>query len=102
MTEESANIVTEFIDFMQQYDDDFTHWYVGVASDVNRKLYSEHRVKQFFDKSVWRESVPAPVAREVEEYFVAKLGSVGSRSNPAGEINSVYAYRISLFTVQQV
>ena len=71
--------------------------YVGIADDVEKRLFTDHRVEK--DGGIWiyRQANSSDCAREVEKYFLEQ-GTKGGPGGGSDETNYVYAYKIEPYT----
>lgn len=76
----------------------YSKWYVGIASDVRQRLFSDHNVDEKNGQWAWAECENADTARDVEHYFVNTLGTQGGPGGGDRTTKYVYAYRISSST----
>lgn len=76
-------------------------WYVGVASDPQRRLFRNHRVNKRDGAWIYGEAETDSAARKVEQSLLERGCQGGSvAENPAAR--SVYAYRITLYTQEDL
>lgn len=76
-----------------------TNWYVGIARNIEDRLFSGHRVNRATGKWIYRQAINAAHARSAE----AMLLQHGHDGGPRGGDDStlyVYAYRKELGTVR--
>lgn len=76
-------------------------WYVGVASDPQRRLFRDHRVNKRDGAWIYGEAETESAAREVEHGLLER----GCQGGPVAEnsaARSVYAYRITLYTQEDL
>ncbi len=67
-------------------------WYVGIASDVRQRLFTDHSVSEANGSWIYRQATSSDHARNVE----AALFKLGFDGGPGGGDNTtdyVYAYR---------
>ena len=71
--------------------------YVGIADDVEKRLFTDHRVEK--DGGIWiyRQANSSDCAREVEKYLLDR-GAQGGPGGGSDETNYVYAYKIEPYT----
>ena len=71
--------------------------YVGIADDVEKRLFTDHRVEK--DGGIWiyRQANSSDCAREVEKYWLDQ-GAQGGPGGGSDETNYVYAYKIEPYT----
>ncbi len=86
-------IKDEIIGHIRSRGGDLSDWYVGIASDVQDRLFSDHRVNKENDKWVYRKAASATVARRIERYFIDTVGTDGGPGGGGETSCFVYAYR---------
>ena len=71
--------------------------YVGIADDVEKRLFTDHRVEK--DGGIWiyRQANSSDCAREVEKDLLDQ-GAQGGPGGGSDETNYVYAYKIEPYT----
>ena len=72
-----------------------SRWYVGIASDIKQRLFSDHNVGT--QNWIWREAFSADDARAIEKYF-HQLGCQGGPGGGDESTRFVYAYLITATT----
>lgn len=76
----------------------YRSWYVGIADNPQRRLFTEHNVKKEVGPWIHRKCYSDTSAREVEQALIKNLKTQGG---PGGEDDStvfVYAYGIKNYT----
>lgn len=68
-----------------------SQWYVGIASDVSERLFSDHNVSKSDGPWVYEHADTAAIARSVEKYFLDHGFSGGTGGGDDSTI-TVYAY----------
>lgn len=85
-------------DYIARSGGGYASWYVGIAADVKRRLFSDHNVSEKFGQWAWAECETSDAAREVEQHFVDILGTKGGPGGGDRESKFVYAYKITSTT----
>jgi len=73
------------------------NWYVGIASDVNQRLFRDHNVPRDNHWYIYRKAVNDQDAREIEKYFLDQ-GCKGGSGGGDDSCSFVYAYLITAIT----
>jgi hypothetical protein len=95
MKKSKNEAIEEINDCIKQNAGKYEEWYVGITTDPSRRL-GEHCVNDL-DTEIPSHRVAVEdekTAREVENHF-HELGCAGSGGGGAGEIWSVYCYRMT-------
>ena len=79
----------------QQYYSDF---YIGITNDVERRLFTEHKVDRDNGWWIYGPANNSTIAREVEQYYQAK-GMRGFSGGGVSDSNIVYCYVVTDRTV---
>lgn len=74
-------------------------WYVGITSDPERRLFTEHRVNRNDGPWIYGPTSSEAEARQVEQYFLTRGYHGGTGGGDQSAIY-VYAYRIAWYTVE--
>lgn len=74
-------------------------WYVGIASDVRRRLFVDHQVPEKEHWYIFREAFSAQDARAIEKAFL-EWGCDGGPGGGDQSTTWVYAYKKASFTRQ--
>jgi hypothetical protein len=89
---------------IKKYIDDgggrYREWYVGIAADARKRLFTDHGVREKGDMWIFRTFASADDARKVEDYFVNTLGTDGGPGGGDDDSKSVYAYHKEAHTTQ--
>jgi hypothetical protein len=85
-------------DHIQNRGGAYSSWYVGIASDVKQRLFTDHNVDEKNGQWAWAECENADAARDVEDYFVNTLGTKGGPGGGDSTTKFVYAYKITSST----
>ncbi len=75
------------------------NWYVGIASDIQNRLFSDHNVHPTNHFWIYRQAVNAEHARSAEAMLL-NLGYDGGRSGGDHTTMHVYAFRKDPQTVR--
>ena len=73
-------------------DGSYSNWYIGISNDAERRLFEEHKVSKENGKWIYRTANSDYIARDVEQYFIAKDCDGGSGGGDEGS-DMVYAYK---------
>jgi hypothetical protein len=92
-------ILPQIVDIMKHRfkDTPYGECYVGVTSDINRRLFREHKVSRRGDTWIAVLAASPRVAREVTEFFL-DAGMDGDLGSGDETTTIVYAYRKNCFT----
>jgi hypothetical protein len=67
----------------------YSDFYVGITNDIDKRLFSEHKVDKQSGCWVYRQATSSEVARQAEAQLIAK-GMKGGGGG--GDYTSVYVY----------
>jgi hypothetical protein len=91
MVSSDINTAVEIKNFIDQPGGDYYEWYVGLAENPKEKLVA-HGVNLDLDRYIFQTATSIEDARNIEKYFVCRLGAEGSTYPYTGEkALSVYA-----------
>jgi len=76
----------------------YREWYVGITSDPDQRLFTDHRVNRKGDAWIYKEADSTSVARSVESYFVNICGTDGGTGGGGSDAKFVYAYKKATHT----
>ena len=93
MAKLKETIKSEIKHFIKEYGGSYSGWYVGVATYPRKRLFTEHNVDEKNGCWIYREATSSNAAREVEEYFVERLGTDGGTGGGDESTKYVYAYK---------
>lgn len=93
-------VVAEIEAHIRQCGGTFRQWYVGIAANARNRLFSDHRVRETNDAWIYREAGTHQTARQIEDYFVNRLGTRGGTGGGSAASRLVYAYKIAPHTVE--
>lgn len=85
-----AQIIQDINDYVGN--DSHSNWYVGIATDVRKRLFEEHNVNEKYDRWVYRPADNESIARDTEKELLDNHsydGSTGGGDHPT----YVYAYK---------
>ena len=72
----------------------FPHdWYVGISQNPERRLPVNHKVDMEKDKWIYIPTNSDQEAREIEDYFVKRIGTDGGPGGGDDGAKMVYAYK---------
>lgn len=75
----------------------YSDFYIGITNDIERRLFSEHKVSKTSGWWIWCEGLDKSVAQEVEEYYLNK-GMKGDTGGGQDSSHYVYCYEITRYT----
>ena len=95
----SQDAYNDIINYMNSHGYAANYWYVGIASDWEQRLFSDHNVDR--NKGVWiaRQCAGDVYSRAVEQSLL-KLGCSGGQGGGENTTVFVYAYLMTLATKQ--
>ena len=97
MAKSSEIIVMDILNFIQMEGGHPGMWYVGVADDVQGRLFDEHQVHYRNDAWIYRTASTDMEAQRVVEYFL-EYGLDGGKGGRRPGSPMVYAYRKGIST----
>ena len=84
--------VISYLDgYIQMHGGIYSRWYVGVTSNVDQRLFEQHKLTKL-DLCTWKYTSSDTIARLIEKYFL----SLGCDGNPGGgdeKSTIVYVYK---------
>lgn len=75
------------------------NWYIGIASDIEQRLFGDHNVDRNSRDWIWREAFDANHARTAENLLLDQGYDGGSGGGDHATVY-VYAFRKNLGTVR--
>jgi hypothetical protein len=88
----AQQIIAHIDGYMQKFPNNKNpQWYVGIASDVRQRLFSDHRVSEQLDRWAYISADTSGIARSVETTY----HNAGCDGGPGGGDNTtivVYTY----------
>ena len=89
---EVPEIYEEIKAYITQKGEDYENWFVGVTADVERSLFSEHRVYRYDDLWIFRKCLTNRAVENIKNSLL-RLGCDGFLGGWVNSHNYVYAYR---------
>lgn len=86
------SIVRDINEYLQQHGGSYRTWYVGIASNPEDRLFSDHAVSRDDGSWIIRWADSAADAREVEASYVS-AGTDGGTGGGSADTKAVYAYK---------
>ena len=77
MAKSKQQIIRDIEAYVARCGGAYSTWYVGIASDVRRRLFTDHKVKEQGDRWIFEQCSSSTVAREIEQYFIRQKGADG-------------------------
>lgn len=68
-------------------------WYTGISQDAKERLFTDHNVDKEKDAWIFITANSNKEAREIEDYFVNKIGTDGRPGGGDKESKMIYAYK---------
>lgn len=97
----SDEIVRQILEYIRQHGGAFRDWYVGIASDVKRRLHVDHNVPAESQIPwIYRGAATDRAARTAEQTLLA-MGCDGGPGGGDQTTAVVYAYRKQWSTVER-
>ena len=93
MTKTALEIIDDMESYVQKHGGDWWQWYVGIAADVESRLFSDHNVCRDGDAWIYHVAPTSRVAREVEAYLIEEHGAQGGPGGGDDATRAVYAYQ---------
>ncbi|MDR0722743.1 MAG: hypothetical protein LBF75_08165 [Treponema sp.] len=87
-------IIEEIESYIRTYGNVFTKWYVGITSDIDQRLFSDHNVSKDEQYYIWRRAKTSDIAREIEKHFIDVHKTKGGPGGGDNKSDCVYAYKI--------
>lgn len=92
----------EVYDFIVKYinsiDTSYSKWYVGIASDPEKQLFTEHNVSKESGHWIFKDAESEDIARYVEKQIKNNYGTKGKPTVGEKGTTSVYAFLTTLST----
>src|SRR5205809_3741601 len=93
-----SEIISGIRDFIVARQGDPRSWYVGITSDLKKRLFGEHRLLEDSDDWIACHTQDSETARAVEQYFVQILGTDGAPGGGNELSVTVYAFKKNTHT----
>lgn len=100
MQQQEDVIVNDIFQYIRKSNAQFNEWYVGIAEDVQSRLFEEHGVNKEIDYWIYRECFSAEIARRVEQYFITTYQTDGGSGGGNEASLFIYAYKKEFHTKQ--
>ena len=75
----------------------WSEWYVGIASDARKRLFTDHNVSEENGQWIYRQATSEDEARDAEAQLL-ELGCKGGAGGGDENTDFVYAYKITATT----
>ena len=93
MLQTAEDIAWEIKEYIDKWGAPYSSWYVGIATDLQKRLFNDHGVNEKTDAWIYRYAVDSETARRIESYFVETLGTDGGTGGGDESSKAVYAYK---------
>ncbi len=97
--QDSSTILAEINAHIQKSGISNSGWYAGITSDVDQRLFGDHRVPRQNHWFIYRRAINSDQARAVEAAY-HKVGCKGDGGGGDRKATYVYAYAITPTTVE--
>ncbi len=91
-------IYNRIVDFIRKCGSPFSKWNVGITSDPEARLFTEHNVSKKNGSWIYEDAETADTARAVEKFIIEEHGTQGGTGGGDELSTYVYAYRITNYT----
>ena len=100
-TSNADRFINEIDDYVSQHGGRVAAygWYVGVTDDPEPRLFGEHNVDENEDAWIYSAPVDFEIAIRTRDHFIDR-GFLGDKDRPERGDLHVYAYRITLDTIE--
>ena len=95
----TQQIINEISKYVDDNGGQYSNWYVGITSDPEKRLFTEHGVDQEYGKWIHAPADSNEVARTVEKHFL-DLGCDGGAGGGDNTSKTIYAYKKTISTNQ--
>lgn len=96
----TSEAINEIIAYIRENGGIYSDWYVGIAADPRDRLFNNHGVMEKGGSWIYCPCETSNDARSVEKYFLDRLNAKGGSGGGDYTTKSVYAYRITSYTIQ--
>lgn len=98
MAKTEQEIITDILNHIKNEGSSFSKWYVGIASDIKKRLFGDHKVPEKDHWFIYRNASSSDVARKIEKHFIDKHGTSGGPGGGDNTTTYVYAYKMTSIT----
>jgi hypothetical protein len=91
----AQEIIDAFVKFIHDFGGTYYQWYIGIASDPEKRLFNDHMVDRKNDTWKYENAGSEKNARTIEKYLMDKFGAQGDAGGGDSNTTYVYVYRIS-------
>jgi hypothetical protein len=77
-----------------------SEWYCGIAANAKDRLFNEHKVLEKGGSWIYSNFGESDMARNVEKYFLDKLGFDGGSGGGDYSTAYVYVYKKTSYTIE--
>lgn len=100
MQQQEVSVINDIFQYIRKTNIPFSEWYIGIAEDVQTRLFEGHGVNKENDYWIYRECFSTDTARRVEQYFITNYKTDGGSGGGNGASLFVYAYKKEFHTKQ--
>jgi hypothetical protein len=98
VTTPTSTIYADFNAYIRQFGHPLSSWYVGITSDIDQRLFSDHAVSRT-GAWIWRRAESHRESRDIEMAY-HDAGCRGSHGGGNYTAVYIYAYLITQTTVE--
>jgi hypothetical protein len=92
MIESERLIIDDILSQIEQHNDRFHNWYVGITEDIERELFVKHKIPKRKYSYIIRKATSPWSARFLESHFL-NLGCKGCKSEQEKDGVYIYAFK---------
>lgn len=94
MTAANEAIIKGIQDNLKLNINEAKEWYVGLASNIRKKLFEEHKISEENGRWIYQTLANKEIAKEIKQHFVS-LGLKSEDSNDDQSGNIIFIYKIA-------
>ncbi len=94
-------IIAELKTYIGNNGTSYREWYVGITADPEKRLFSDHGVSQQTGNWIYCLATSDSAARDAEDHFTNILGTYGGPGGGDSSSTAVYAYKITVSTIER-
>lgn len=87
------DFIIKYITYIQENGNNPKEWYVGKASNPNKRLFEELNIDKKADAWIYNDAKTEENARIIEEYLIENLGANGDKDGEGEDTTWIYAYK---------
>ena len=91
-------IIDEIVDHINQEGGLFSTWYTGITSDIDSRLFGDHKVPRENHWYITRPAGSNQAARRIERALIDRYGTDGGPGGGDTSSTIVYSYKKTIVT----